>query len=98
MCVAWSSLDVLCCTASILSLCALAADRHTGVKKPLQVRSASSARRRLVFLWIVAAAIALVGCHIRPADQPCGVNKHLGFESFNYNMTSCIENKFMVYD
>lgn len=37
-CDIWASTDVLCCTASILSLCAISIDRYIGVKKPLKHR------------------------------------------------------------
>lgn len=37
-CDIWASTDVLCCTASILSLCAISIDRYIGVTKPLNHR------------------------------------------------------------
>ena len=37
-CDIWAAIDVLCCTASILSLCAISIDRYIGVTRPLQHR------------------------------------------------------------
>lgn len=37
-CDIWASTDVLCCTASILSLCAISIDRYIGVTHPLKHR------------------------------------------------------------
>lgn len=37
-CDIWAAVDVLCCTASILSLCAISIDRYIGVTRPLQHR------------------------------------------------------------
>lgn len=37
-CDIWASTDVLCSTASILSLCAISIDRYIGVTRPLQHR------------------------------------------------------------
>lgn len=37
-CNIWAAADVLCCTASILSLCAISVDRYIGVTQPLAHR------------------------------------------------------------
>ena len=37
-CDIWAATDVLCCTASILSLCAISIDRYIGVTRPLKHR------------------------------------------------------------
>jgi hypothetical protein len=35
LCAVWAAADVLCCTASILSLCGISVDRFVGVTRPL---------------------------------------------------------------
>lgn len=41
LCSVWAASDVLCCTASILSLCAISLERYLGVTQPLKHRVGS---------------------------------------------------------
>ncbi|XP_046383607.1 dopamine receptor 1-like [Ischnura elegans] len=53
LCDAWVASDVLCSTASILSLCAVALDRHMHIKDPLRYS-------RRMTRWTVAAGVGTV--------------------------------------
>ncbi|XP_051955529.1 alpha-1A adrenergic receptor-like [Xyrauchen texanus] len=61
-CDIWAAVDVLCCTASIMSLCVISIDRYIGVRYPLQYPSIVTEKRALLAMlgvWILAIFISI---------------------------------------
>ncbi|KAJ3614698.1 hypothetical protein NHX12_018269 [Muraenolepis orangiensis] len=52
-CNIWAAVDVLCCTASILSLCVISIDRYIGVKHCLKYPTIMTERKAVVILVVV---------------------------------------------
>lgn len=61
-CDIWAAVDVLCCTASIMSLCAISIDRYIGVRYPLQYPMIVTEKRALLAMlgvWVLAIVISI---------------------------------------
>jgi len=90
-CDVWAAMDVLCCTASIMSLCVISIDRYIGVTRPLQhssILTTSRAAFIIVLVWILSIAISvapLFGWKDAASDDPsvCEVTKQLGYVLFS---------------
>ncbi|KAM9695369.1 alpha-1B adrenergic receptor isoform 1-T1 [Trichechus inunguis] len=90
-CDIWAAVDVLCCTASILSLCAISIDRYIGVRYSLQYPTLVTRRKAVLALlsvWGLSTVISigpLLGWK-EPApndDKECGVTEEPFYALFS---------------
>ena len=94
-CDIWAAVDVLCCTASILSLCVISIDRYIGVTKPLQHSSIMTEKRAvgiIIFVWLLSATISvapLIGWKEPPGPDPlvCEVTQQQGYVLFSVSVS-----------
>ncbi|XP_045760460.1 5-hydroxytryptamine receptor 1B-like isoform X2 [Maniola jurtina] len=96
ICAFWSTLDVLCCTASILSLCALSWERYSGITAPLaRARRARKARALSILVWPVSALVALPDAfipspkhyHLGELEKACDVNTNTWYVFFSITLS-----------
>lgn len=90
-CNIWAAVDVLCCTASILSLCIISIDRYIGVKYCLKYPSIMTERRAvavLLVVWVSSTVISvgpLLGWKEPPPvdDSICVITEEPGYALFS---------------
>ncbi|CAG9109818.1 unnamed protein product [Plutella xylostella] len=96
ICACWSTLDVFCCTASILSLCTLGWERWSGITSPLaRARRWKLAKLFAILIWPVSATVALPTALI-PSPQhyvageevkACTVNTNIVYVFFSVSLS-----------
>ncbi|XP_018110146.1 alpha-1A adrenergic receptor [Xenopus laevis] len=62
LCDIWAAMDVLCCTASIFSLCTISIDRYIGVRHSLRYPTIVTRKRAILALlgvWIFSTVISI---------------------------------------
>lgn len=90
-CNIWAAVDVLCCTASILSLCIISVDRYIGVKHCLEYPCIMTERKAvaiLVVVWLSSIVISvgpLLGWkEPQPVDDSiCKITEEPGYALFS---------------
>ncbi|XP_055498909.1 alpha-1B adrenergic receptor-like [Leucoraja erinacea] len=90
-CDIWAALDVLCCTASIMSLCAISIDRYIGVRYSLRYPSIVTEKRAvsvIVAVWALSIVISigpLLGWKqpAPPDEKDCQITLEAGYALFS---------------
>nr|XP_051684639.1 alpha-1A adrenergic receptor isoform X4 [Oryctolagus cuniculus] len=90
-CNIWAAVDVLCCTASIISLCVISIDRYIGVSYPLRYPTIVTQRRglrALLCVWAFSLVISvgpLFGWRQPAPDDEtiCQINEEPGYVLFS---------------
>ncbi|XP_059216283.1 tyramine/octopamine receptor [Stomoxys calcitrans] len=89
LCKMWLTCDIMCCTSSILNLCAIALDRYWAITDPINYAQKRTVGRVLLLIagvWILSLLISsppLVGWNDWPEEftsaTPCELNSDPGY-------------------
>lgn len=94
LCKMWLTSDVLCCTSSILNLCAIALDRYWAITDPINYAQKRTVERVLMLIsgvWILSLVISsppLLGWNDWPEvfdsqKHPCMLNSNPGYRVYS---------------
>ncbi|XP_031625887.1 octopamine receptor [Contarinia nasturtii] len=94
LCKMWLTSDVLCCTSSILNLCAIALDRYWAITDPINYAQKRTVERVLMLIggvWILSLVISsppLIGWNDWPevfdsTKHPCTLNSNPGYRVYS---------------
>lgn len=91
MCKTWLTCDVMCCTSSILNLCAIALDRYWAITDPINYAQKRTLNRVLMMIggvWVLSLLISsppLIGWNDWPKEKdwdvttPCRLTSQQGY-------------------
>ncbi|XP_059608789.1 putative tyramine receptor 2 [Phlebotomus argentipes] len=89
LCKMWLTCDVLCCTSSILNLCAIALDRYWAITDPINYAQKRTVERVLLLIagvWVLSLIISsppLIGWNDWPeefsSEYPCQLTAQRGY-------------------
>uniref|UniRef100_A0A452HAI9 G-protein coupled receptors family 1 profile domain-containing protein n=1 Tax=Gopherus agassizii TaxID=38772 RepID=A0A452HAI9_9SAUR len=90
-CDIWAAVDVLCCSASIMSLCIISVDRYIGVKYSLKYPTIMTEKKAVVILgvvWLSSMVISigpLLGWKEPPPpdESICSITEEPGYALFS---------------
>lgn len=94
LCKMWLTCDILCCTSSILNLCAIALDRYWAITDPINYAQKRTVERVLVLIagvWLLSLVISsppLIGWNDWPEKfdsrkHPCMLNSNPGYRIYS---------------
>lgn len=94
LCKMWLTSDVLCCTSSILNLCAIALDRYWAITDPINYAQKRTVERVLFLIagvWglsLVISSPPLIGWNDWPEEfdsetHPCSLNSNRGYRVYS---------------
>ncbi|XP_062382966.1 5-hydroxytryptamine receptor 7 [Sardina pilchardus] len=103
-CNVFIAMDVMCCTASIMTLCVISIDRYMGITKPLTypVRQNGRCMAKMVFsVWLLSASITLpplFGWAQNINDgHVCLISQDLGYTVYSTAVAFYIPMSVMLY-
>ncbi len=98
LCNIWMSFDVMCCTSSILNLCAISLDRYIHIKNPLHYERWMTRGRTilcLAFIWLLSILISFLPIHLgwhrldkSPNEDNPGISQHYVTDPYSGQTTT----------